>query len=244
MIVLENLEKVENSQFGSVICDYYGNGKGEFFMTRQQIGESLEYSNPNKDIDTLHRRHKERLDKFSTTVTLRVVEGGRYVNREMCVYNAKGVYEICRWSRQPKADEFYDHVYDILEGLRLGYLKLSTERDTKTWEEQRKHGMLARKAETDVLKNLVDLAKQQGFSHEDKLLYMNYTKLANKICGVKGRDKATAEQLTNLTVAENIILHCVQDGVNQQKNYKEIYQNCKERLTTFQNVAYVGYDSK
>ena len=51
---MEELEKVKNSQFGTVICDYYGNGKGEFFMTRQQIGQALEYENPQKAIDNIH----------------------------------------------------------------------------------------------------------------------------------------------------------------------------------------------
>lgn len=236
---MEELEKVRNSKFGIVTCDYYGNRKGEFFMTRQQIGQALEYSNPNKDIDALHRRHKERLNKFSTTVTLRVVEGTRLVNRDMLVYSAKGVYEICRWSRQPKADEFYDHVYDILEGLRLGYLKLTAERSTPLWTTAREKGKTTRNKETSVLKDLVEYARNQDFKHEDRFLYMNYTKLADKICGISGRNNATAEQLTNLTVVENIILRCVQDGIRQEKYYKDIYQDCKNRLEMFSDIAYL-----
>lgn len=88
--------------FGAIVCDYYTDGKGEFFMTRQQIGQALGYENPNKEIDKLHARHKNRLDKFSTTVILGVVEGSREVNRKMILYSAKGVYEICRWSRSPR----------------------------------------------------------------------------------------------------------------------------------------------
>lgn len=33
-------------------------------MTRKQIGEALEYANPQKAIAKLHERYKERLDKF------------------------------------------------------------------------------------------------------------------------------------------------------------------------------------
>ena len=234
-----DLTIVKNSSFGTVSCDYYGNGNGEFFMTRQQIGQALEYSNPNKDIDVLHRRHKERLNKFSTTVTLRVVEGTRTVNREMIIYSAKGVYEICRWSRQPKADDFYDHVYEILEGLRLGYLKLSAERNTEFWAKQRMNGKLARNDETDVIKELVEYARKQDYNHEDKWLYTNYTRLANKICGVSNRNFATAGQLGNLTVTENIIMHCIRDGISQGKYYKDIYKDCKNRLEMFRDVAYL-----
>lgn len=233
------LTKVRNSNFGTVACDYYGNGKGEFFMTRQQIGQALGYANPNKDIDALHRRHKERLDKFSTTVTLRVVEGTRIVNREMLIYSAKGVYEICRWSRQPKADEFYDHVYDILEGLRLGYLKFTAEKTTQTWEETRRIGKLTRQTETDTIKKLVEYAKEQGSTHSDKL-YMIYSKLANKMTGISSRDEATVMQLNNLSMIENIILRVIEEGIEANKHYKEIYQDCKERILTVSKLAYLG----
>lgn len=61
----------------------------------------------------------------STVSVLDKVEGGREVQRERVLYSAKGVYEICRWSRQPAADAFFDRVYDILEGLRTGKLRAS-----------------------------------------------------------------------------------------------------------------------
>lgn len=90
---------MKNSNFGTVICDYYGNGKGEFFMTRQQIGQALEYENPQKAIDNIHAKHRDRLNKFSVTLKVRATDGKMY---ETTLYSAKGVYEIWRWNRQPK----------------------------------------------------------------------------------------------------------------------------------------------
>lgn len=112
------------------------------------------------------------------------------------------------------------------------------ERQSKDWIVTREQGKLTRKAETDVLKQLVEYAKEQGSEHSDKL-YLSYTKLASKICGISGRDNATVEQLSSLTVAENIILHCVQAGIQQEKHYKEIYQDCKRRLEMFKDIAYL-----
>lgn len=85
----------------------------------------------------------------------------------------------------------------------------------------------------------MEYARKQGYNHEDKLLYMNYTRLANKICGISKRDNATIEQLSTLTVAENIILHCVQLGIQNEKHYKDIYQDCKKRLEMFKDIAYL-----
>lgn len=235
---MDRLEKVKNSRFGTVVCDYYGNGKGEFFMTRQQIGQALEYDTPRKAIENIHKKHKERLDKFSTVLTLRTVEGTRKVSREMFLYSAKGVYEICRWSRQPKADEFYDHVYDILEGLRLGYLKLTAEHNTLLWIEQRTQGKLIRNKETDVIKQLIRYAKKQGSTHAD-MLYMTYSKLANKMTGISDRDLASIQQLSELSFIENIILNQIRVGMEKELHYKEIYKDCKRQIELFRDIAYL-----
>lgn len=114
---MENsLQLVKSQNFGNVQCDFYGDGKDNFYMTREQIGSALEYSDPMVAIGKLHDRHEERLDKFSFTS---LVNG-----RQVYFYSAKGVYEICRWSQQEKANEFYDWVYELLESLRKGETKL------------------------------------------------------------------------------------------------------------------------
>lgn len=105
-----------------ISCDFYSNGLGEFYMTRRQIGEALGYSDSQNAIDKIHRAHKERLDLFSVPAKLAGTDGKLY---STFLYSAKGVYEICRWSRQPAADAFFDRVYDILEGLRTGKLRAS-----------------------------------------------------------------------------------------------------------------------
>lgn len=113
------------------------------------------------------------------------------------------------------------------------------EKQAKGWIQTREQGKITRKAETEKLSGLVEYARKQGYDHEDRLLYINYTRLANKICGISDRDNATIEQLSNLTVAENIILHCVQVGIEEEKHYKDIYQDCKKRLEMFKDIAYL-----
>lgn len=112
------------------------------------------------------------------------------------------------------------------------------EKQSQSWIETRTVGKLSRKAETDVLKQLVEYAKQQGSEHAD-MLYMTYSKLANKTVGVTDRDTATAKQLMNLSVTENIILKVVEEGISQQLHYKEIYKNCKDRLAIVNQLAYL-----
>jgi len=238
---MQDLMKVKDFQFGSLACDVYGNKKGEFFMTREQIGQALEYDYPTKAIDNLHQRHKNRMDIFSTTLTLGVVEGKRNVNREMMVYNAKGVYEICRWSRQPKADAFYDNVYEILEGLRLGYLTLQKECQSPRWQQTRIESKTYRRMETDEIKLFVEYAKSQGSKSADKY-YLNFSRLANKAVGIEpdSRDMATINQLNNLILIENMIGNVISEGMEQHLQYKDIYQMCKSRIEQFKQITYLA----
>lgn len=112
------------------------------------------------------------------------------------------------------------------------------EKTTEAWLETRQQGKLTRKAETDVIQKLVEYAKEQGSEHAE-MLYMTYSKLANKMAGVKSRDEATVNQLNNLSLMENIILNCIQNGIVLEKHYKVIYQDCKRRLEAFKDIAYL-----
>ena len=110
---------IKQERFGELVCDFYEQ-KSKYYMTRTQIGEALEYENPNDAIRFIHNRHKDRLDEFSTPCKLNGVEGGREVEREMIYYSLKGVMEICRHSRQPKADAFMDFCWEVMEALLTG----------------------------------------------------------------------------------------------------------------------------
>ena len=115
---------------------------------------------------------------------------------------------------------------------------LIKEKTTETWVETRKSGKLTRKAETDTIQKLVEYAKEQGSTHSD-MLYMTYSKLANKMAGIQKRDEATVTQLNNLTLMENVILHIIDTGILTGKHYKDIYKDCKKRLETIKDLAYL-----
>ncbi len=91
---------------------------GDFWATREQIGCLLGYTEPNNAVTIIHKRNKERLDKYSTSVKLTRVEGGREVTREVTVYSFKGLLEICRYSNQPKADAIIDWLWEVADEIR------------------------------------------------------------------------------------------------------------------------------
>ena len=113
---MSNLSLIKSENFGAVKCDFYRDEKKEVWMTREQVGMALEYANPRDAIAKIHRRNKERLNQFSGVVNLSTPSGVQ----KTTIYSTRGVYEICRWSQQPKANAFYDWVYEVLESLRKG----------------------------------------------------------------------------------------------------------------------------
>lgn len=109
--------------------------------------------------------------------------------------------------------------------------KIITEKQTTVWLETRQQGKLIRRDETNVIQKLVEYAKEQGSTHAE-MLYMTYSKLANKMAGITNRDQASILQLNDLTTMERIIAKVVIDGMDQGIHYKDIYQQSKERLET------------
>ena len=92
--------------------------KGAFWATRTQIGELLGYEHPATAIKNIHERNKDRLDRFSTQLKMSQVEGGRKVEREVTLYDFKGLLEICRYSNQPKANAIMDWLWEIADEIR------------------------------------------------------------------------------------------------------------------------------
>ena len=129
---MNELRLVTSEKFGEVPCAFYRqDGVDEVLLTREQIGTALEYSDPRNSIMKIHSRHKERLDKYSVVIPIegvdslsppsRRTDGGE---QEAVLYTRNGVMEICRWSKQPKADAFMDFVWDIADKLIKGEAKV------------------------------------------------------------------------------------------------------------------------
>lgn len=111
------------------------------------------------------------------------------------------------------------------------------EKQSKLWNDTRLANRECRLKETDVIKLLVEYAKEQGSTHSDKL-YLTYTKLANSIISGK-RDDMTVSELNTLTLVENIIKQTIEIDMSMGMHYKDIYNDCKERIRQFTEIIYL-----
>ena len=128
-------------QFDTTSCEFYQDSHDEVWLTREQVGSALGYADPAKSIQNIHLKHKDRLDKFVKRERVKTAEirdsldhpqsdGSRRdgstkpfskndnLQSEVVFYSERGVMEICRWSDMPKANEFMDWVWNIVEGYR------------------------------------------------------------------------------------------------------------------------------
>lgn len=121
-----SMTKITSKPFGVLNVDVYQNDKHQYYMTREQIGAALEYSDPRIAIYKIHQRNADRLDPLSSVTKLVTQVGNHTEERELFCYNLRGVMEICRFSRQPKADAFMDFCWDIMESLMRGDSVLAT----------------------------------------------------------------------------------------------------------------------
>lgn len=120
------LKLITTEKFGDLDCDFYRNLNDDVLLTREQVGMALEYSDASRAIRKIHFKHKDRLEPLCIRMKL---EGGtqfgpnlKSEEQERVYYTQRGVMEICRFSRQPKANIFMDWVWDIIEKYRAGEL--------------------------------------------------------------------------------------------------------------------------
>ena len=109
---MSNLKLITTEHFENLKCDFYRNMNDDILLTREQIGNALEYVNPDAALSMIHKRHKDRLDSLSVLNRLISADGKEY---ETTLYTQKGIMEICRWSHKPKANQFMDWAWDIIE---------------------------------------------------------------------------------------------------------------------------------
>lgn len=109
------------------------------------------------------------------------------------------------------------------------------------WKQLRENGKLARSEETDIIKRFVEYATKQG-SKNSKHYYSNITSMENKALFFLEmkfkniRDILTGQQLGVISTADQIIKKALIGGMENNLNYKEIYQLAKSNINSFADI--------
>lgn len=210
-----NLKLVKTENFNDLSCDFYS-AEDKLWMTRKQIGQALEYSDPQKAIDNLHNKYKDRLDEYSVTLKLKATDNKKY---DTTLYSERGVMEICRRSRQPKANDFMDWVWDIIIAYRHGKLvpqhksavQVFFDQQTEIMEQIRSENAEFHKTMLDgfsVLHSLIQELKDERKELYEKL----HTGAGESILDIS---KTPTEQTEDIVEEHNVV---EVDGMSEWKN--------------------------
>lgn len=118
---MRKLELHHTKRFNGALLEYYLDTEpehaGDFWITREQIGKFLGYTQPDNAIARIHTKHSDRLDNFSERIIITTAEDNRTATKEVTAYSFKGLLEICRWSRKPNADVILDCLFGFIEEI-------------------------------------------------------------------------------------------------------------------------------
>ena len=107
---MSNLKLITTETFGDLSCNFYRNINDDILLTREQIGQALEYAYPDDALSKIHKRHHDRLNELSVTEKIKCKDG-KYYNS--CLYTLEGALLICSLSQQEKAYEFSQWLLNI-----------------------------------------------------------------------------------------------------------------------------------
>jgi len=119
--------------------------------------------------------------------------------------------------------------------------KILSQKQNAEWLQKRTEGKMERRVETDSIKRFVEYATEQGSKNAAKY-YMVISKMENNtlfnldMLGQKFpniRDLLSGYQLSTLQNADRIIARALNEGMDNQNTYKEIYKIAKERIERF-----------
>lgn len=229
------LTLVKQGRFLGTTCDLYIDEDDNIYMSRTQIGYALQYKDPANAVLRIHQRHHERLDKFSIEA-----KGCQFVtpsqtnkdkNAHTFMYVERGIYEICRHSKQKVADDFQDWVYDVILSIKHNGYYIATDKD-ESWLGVRADSKQTRHEFTDEIQAFVEYALQQG-SRKPEWYYKTFTELVNKKLDIpKGtkRDELPQSVLMDIMALERVIAMKLPKLVTADMHYKQVYQEIKKLI--------------
>jgi Rha family phage regulatory protein len=130
---------------------------------------------------------------------------------------------------------------------------LAKDNDKLEWKVARSQITQVRKSFTNTVATFVDYATAQG-SKSAKMYYMNLTKMEYAALDLLDRQKSALGNfrdtldvldLSFLTTAEVIAKGAIEQGMQQEMHYKEIYQFAKQKVTDYaKSVSFLKIGEK
>lgn len=125
--------------------------------------------------------------------------------------------------------------------MRQTISNLISQRQDPNWQNVRSDGKAVYLQKTDVIKQFVDYATEQG-SKSASMYYTNLAKMENNaLFFIEAKYKnlreiMTIKQLMQVATADDVIEKAIKEGIDQGLHYKDIYKLAKSRVIAFANI--------
>lgn len=200
----------------------------EIWFSAEDLGELLEIKNIRDAVRKIEEEDKMKFNNSNVEETYIRNFESKLPNRGTTFLTEQGVYQIAFRSNKIEAQQFTKWVSKVVKEIRRNGYYILEEQEKQRWFATRKETKEVRKQETDMIKTLVEYAREQGSEHPEKY-YISYTNLANKTLGIKAneRNKLNQSDLLKLKSFETLITIKIEQGIKEGLHYKEIYKKVK-----------------
>lgn len=216
--------------------------KNDFFTNTLIVAENLEV--PHKDLLRTVERLLERTKKQCAGQHIVFIESS-FTNKQGRTYP---MYEMNEDAYMLLAMQLsqYEKAFQvqvaIVKAFRSMAIALNNQQNI-SWLEARQNGKIERVAETDIIKEFVEYATNQGGTSAKKY-YMNVTKMTNKALefmiqdktGVPIRDLSSLDNLGFIMALDKRAGHAIEYGMNEKWHYKDIFQYAKAEVNKLADV--------
>lgn len=154
----------------------------------------------------------------------------------MCIVTEKGFSMLAMGFNGKRAAEWREKYIDAFDAMKTALLQ----RQSLEWQEARAAGKIARRAETDAIRELVDYARENGSQHPEKY-YVNTTRMVYRALGFQDthrpiRDLLSPQQQAALTIIESAVTATICSGIQAGTLYRDIYATAKARAYELASV--------
>lgn len=191
--------------------------------------------------------HNTLLRNIREEIGLKFIVQSSYINSQnkkqpMYILDLKQALRILTKESRFVRGKVFEYI-EKLEKQNIQLKMMLLNRQNSEWLLTRQEGKLTRRRETDRIAELIPYAESQGSKNADKL-YVVYSKLVNKLAGIKGgmRESVNVETLLHIKKLEDLFSEIVAERMKGKVFYKEIYSECKE--LGFQLMQFMKLDIK
>ncbi len=216
--------------------------KNDFFTNTVIVAENLEV--PHKDLLRTVKSLLEKTKKQCAGQPIVFIESS-FTNKQGRTYP---MYEMNEDAYMLLAMQLsnYEKAFAvqvaIIKAFRSMAIALINQQNV-SWIEARQTGKIARVAETDIIKDFVEYATNQG-SQSAKMYYMNITKMTNKALefmiqdktGVPIRDLSTLDNLGFIMALDKRAGSAIEHGMAEKMHYKDIFHYAKAEVNKLADV--------